>query len=110
MLFFNAIFFLSSKISVNAICNACCHQILIIFRSHLQIFIWIGHITHLDNSHRHTCPVDAAHGVSFPHTFSLCGQVYYVASAYLTTEEKQETTADTAQAAVPGEPNGNLPA
>ena len=36
------------------------------------------------------------------------GQVYYVASAYLTTEEKQETAADTAQAAVPGEPNGNL--
>ena len=36
------------------------------------------------------------------------GQVYYVASAYLTTEEKQETAADTAQAAVPGELNGNL--
>ena len=41
-------------------------------------------------------------------TVIMDGQVYYVASAYLTTEEKQETTADTAQAAVPGEPNGNL--
>ena len=41
-------------------------------------------------------------------TVIMDGQVYYVASAYLTTEEKQETAADTAQAAVPGEPNGNL--
>ena len=41
-------------------------------------------------------------------TVIMDGQVYYVASAYLTTEGKQETTADTAQAAVPGEPNGNL--
>ena len=41
-------------------------------------------------------------------TMIMDGQVYYVASAYLTTEEKQETAADTAQAAVPGEPNGNL--
>ena len=41
-------------------------------------------------------------------TVIMDGQVYYVASAYLTTEKKQETTADIAQAAVPGEPNGNL--
>ena len=35
-------------------------------------------------------------------------QVYYVASEYLTTEEKQETAADTAQATTPDTPNGNL--
>lgn len=41
-------------------------------------------------------------------TVIMDGQVYYVASEYLTTEEKQETAADTAQAATPGTPNGNL--
>ena len=41
-------------------------------------------------------------------TVIMDGQVYYVASEYLTTEEKQETAADTAQAATPGTSNGNL--
>ena len=41
-------------------------------------------------------------------TVIMYGQVYYVASEYLTTEEKQETAADTAQAATPGTSNGNL--
>lgn len=41
-------------------------------------------------------------------TVIMDGQVYYVASEYLTTEEKQETAADTAQATTPDTPNGNL--